>query len=191
MLKKLSLLFFIFVNLSFAMTKDNIESQMSNKINQAMIILQDSTLSKEQKADKIISHMSSIFDYDLMSKLSLGKKWKELSKEKKAEFTKLFTKKLKNSYTDKLDLYDDEKFEILGKEESKKNRITLKTQLISKNEKYDINYKFYKVKNIDNWLIYDVDIVGISLIQTYRNQFAGFLKDNSFDELLINLKNSK
>ncbi len=191
MLKKLSLLFFIFVNLSFAMTKDNIESQMSNKINQAMIILQDSTLSKEQKADKIISHMSSIFDYDLMSKLSLGKNWKEISKEQRAEFTKLFTQKLKNSYTDKLDLYDDEKFEILGKEESKKNRITLKTQLISKNEKYDINYKFYKVKNIDNWLIYDVDIVGISLIQTYRNQFAGFLKDNSFDELLINLKNSK
>ncbi len=192
MFQKLILTLFIFANLSFAITKENIQTEMGNKIDKVLIILKDSKLSKEQKANEIILQMNSAFDYTLMSRLSLGKIWKEISEEKRVQFIKLFTQKLKDSYIEKLDLYTDELVEIVGIEESKKNRVILKTQLIGKDEKYDINYKFYKIKDTnDTWLIYDIDIIGVSIIQTYRKQFSGFLKENSFDELLAHLKNKK
>ena len=37
--------------------------------------------------------------------------------------------------------------------------------------------------------IYDIDLVGVSIIQTYRQQFAGLLKEKSFDEMFKQFKN--
>ncbi|PLY07579.1 MAG: toluene tolerance protein [Arcobacter sp.] len=181
----------IFTSLSFAMTQAEIKSEMSNKIDKVILVLKDSKISKENKITEIIQTMDSTFDYDLMSRLSLGNTWKEISSEQQKQFTELFTKKLKNSYVEKLDLYTDELVHILGTEQTKRNRLTLNTQLIGKESKHDINYKFYKKKNEDNWLIYDVDLIGVSIIQTYRKQFSGFLKEKSFNDLLAFLENSK
>jgi len=38
-----------------------------------------------------------------------------------------------------------------------------------------------------SWFIYDVNLVGVSIIQTYRKQFSEFLKTKSFDQLLKSL----
>ena len=188
MFKILISTFLLFTTLSFAMTQGEIKTEMSNKIDKVLLILKDSKLSKDEKAKEIISIMTHVFDYDLMSRLSLGSTWKEISEKQKSEFSTLFTKKLKDSYIEKLDLYTDELVEILGVEQTKKTRIELKTQLIGKDAKHDIIYKFYKKKNEDNWLIYDVDLIGVSIIQTYRKQFSGFLNEKSFDELIAYLK---
>ena len=120
-----------------------------------------------------------------MSKLSLGRTWKEINKEQQNEFVNLFTKELKNSYVSKLDLYTDELVKILGTNTPKPNRLELQTVLVGKTDKYEINYKFYQTsKDEDKWLIYDVELVGVSIIQTYRQQYAGFLKEKSFPQLI-------
>ncbi len=186
----LKILFSLLLVLNFtyaSFQKDNIEAQMENAIDKVLMILKDSNLAKERKAEEIINLMNPIFDYELMSRLSLGKQWNLLPQEKKDDFIKVFTEKLKNSYVEKLDLYTDELVETLGKDQPKANRIILKTQLVGKEEKYQINYKFYE-KSENSWLIYDVDLLGVSIIQTYRKQFSGFLKDKTFDELLSFLK---
>lgn len=191
MFKLLVSIFFLFSSLSFAITETEIKSEMTSKIDKVLLILKDNKLEKRQKGEEIISIMSPVFDYSLMSRLSLGKKWKTISQSQKDEFTHIFTQKLKDSYIEKLDLYTDELVEILDTKKTKKTRLLLKTQLVGKEKKYDINYKFYKKKTEDSWLIYDVDLLGVSIIQTYRKQFAGFLKDKSFEELLVHLKTKK
>ena len=65
------------------------------------------------------------------------------------------------------------------------------TELLGKDGVYKINYNFYnKSKDSEQWLIYDVDLVGVSIIQTYRQQFAGLLKEKTFDEMLVLLEKS-
>ncbi|WP_321314925.1 ABC transporter substrate-binding protein [Halarcobacter sp.] len=186
MFGKIILSCFLIISFSFGMSKDEIKSEMSNKIDKVLIILKDSKLNKDKKTEEIITIMNSLFDYTLMSRLSLGRTWSEINDKQKNDFVKLFTQKLKNSYVDKLNLYTDELVEILGTEQPKTNRIVLKTQLVGKEDKYNIDYKFYE-KNSDNWLIYDVNLLGVSIIQTYRQQFAGFLKDKTFEDLMANL----
>lgn len=186
MFVKLILSFLLIVSCSFGMTKDEIKVKMSNKIDKVLMILKDSKIEKDKKVEEIVSIMNSLFDYTLMSRLSLGRTWNQLSDEQKKQFENLFTKKLKDSYVEKLNLYTDELVKILGTEQPKTNRIILKTQLIGKEDKYDIDYKFYEKHN-NHWLIYDVNLLGVSIIQTYRQQFSGFLKDKSFDELIANL----
>ena len=48
-------------------------------------------------------------------------------------------------------------------------------------------YKFYLTKKGD-WLVYDVSVVGVSFLQSYRSQYAAYLKEHSFKELLNKLK---
>ena len=118
------------------------------------------------------------------------KTWLSINNTQRKEFIKAFETKLKNSYIDKLDLYTDQEIEIHSLEKLNPKRIKLLTYLIGKDDKYEIEYKFYKNEK-DDWLIYDVNIIGVSIMQTYRQQFAGYLKNNSFKDLLVTLNNSK
>ena len=175
-------------NVSFAIPEADIPSFMQSNIDLATTILRDKKMPKPQKTEKLFAIFDSIFDYTLMSQLSLGgKQWASLSSSKQTEFTKLFEMKLKTSYMEKLDLYTDEKIVIKNLEKIKDTRIHLTTHLMKNSEVYEIIYKFYKDKN-GSWMIYDVDILGVSIIQTYRTQFADILTKDSFDSLLEKLK---
>ena len=64
----------------------------------------------------------------------------------------------------------------------------LKTQVIGEQKNYDIDFKFYP--NGSDWRIYDVDIVGVSLIQTYRSQLGDVTQSLGFDELIKRLNST-
>lgn len=192
-LRKISFLFLIisvFTTSLFAIEESKIKDVMKEKIDSVIAILQEKDKTKAEKTNKIFSIMDQFFDYKIMSQISLGRDWKSLSEEQKNEFTKAFELKLKNSYIDKLDLYTDQKIEVASLEKLNPKRIKLLTYLVGKDDKYEIEYKFYKNNN-DDWLIYDVNIIGVSIMQTYRQQFAGYLEKNSFKDLLVSLNNPK
>ena len=89
---------------------------------------------------------------------------------------------------EKLDLYTDEEVIIGDAKQTKKKRAVLTTYLVSEDDKKEMIYKFRKHKK-RGWVVYDVDILGVSFIQTYRSQFSGVLKNKSMDELIEDLKN--
>ncbi|CAA6810780.1 MAG: Putative periplasmic protein [uncultured Sulfurovum sp.] len=171
----------------FAIEEANIKSEMDSKIQTITSILQDNTISSAQKQESISPTVDTIFDYKTMSKISLGKKWKTLTTSQQDNFSQKFEAKLKNSYFEKLELYTNEKVLVKEQTKVKSTRIHLHTDIIGLEETYEIIYKFYKVKNSSDWLIYDIDITGVSIIQTYRKQFSEFLATKSFNELLESL----
>lgn len=171
-----------------ALEEQDISSFMQTNIDLATTILRDKKLQKSEKSEKLFVIFDSIFDYNLMAQLAIGgKQWSSLLPAKQMEFSKLFEMKLKNSYMEKLDLYTDEKIVIKNLEKIKDTRIHLTTHLMKNSEVYEIIYKFYKDKN-GSWMIYDVDILGVSIIQTYRTQFADILAKEPFEKLLDKLK---
>jgi len=174
----------------FADDKSDIKEMMKETIGSVTTLIQDKKITKEERNKKIEALVTPLFDYALMGRLSIGKKqWKKLSTQERSEFSHLFEARVTQSYISKLDLYSDEVVAI-DDAIKVKSRIHLPTHLMSKNEKRDILYKFYKSKK-RGWLIYDVDILGVSLIQTYRTQFSGILKNDSFAVLLEKLKTEK
>jgi phospholipid transport system substrate-binding protein len=174
-----------------AMKQDEIQQTMTKKIDNVLSILEQKSLPMNKKGEQIIKIIDEVFDYELMARIALGKEtWDTLSEQKQKEFTKIFENKLKNSYIEKLELYNDQKVKIVGLNPYNKNRLQLETELLGKEGIYKINYNFYnKSKDTEQWLIYDVDLVGVSIIQTYRQQFAGLLKEKTFDEMLVLLEN--
>jgi phospholipid transport system substrate-binding protein len=187
---KVLLLVLFTITSANAMKQDEIQSVMTKKIDSVLTILEQKNVPFSKKGEEIIKIIDEVFDYELMARIALGKEtWDTLSEQKQKEFTKIFETKLKNSYIEKLELYNDQKVKIIGLNPYKNARLQLETELLGKEGIYKINYNFYnKSKDSEQWLIYDVDLVGVSIIQTYRQQFAGLLKEKTFDEMLVLLE---
>ena len=175
----------------FADEVSEIRRMTKEKVDIVINTLKDNSLSKEEKKDAILNTVDGLFDFDRMAKLSLGKKyWKSLSKDGRKEFSKLFVERLKQSYIDKLDLYTDEEVVVDEARQKKKNRVEVLTYLVTKDDKKEMTYKLYKSRK-KGWMVYDVEVLGVSIVQTYRSQFSGFLKKSSMDELMHRLRSSK
>jgi len=187
MLKKTLVLLLITLVSCYGVEEQNIKRVMDAKTKQSIKILKDPSLSYKKKEAKIIKIMDPIFSYATMAKISLGKKWKTLTKQEKKAFSKAFEHKIKISYIDKLKLYKNQKVVTSKPKKIKKNRITLTTKIIGSNETYKIINSFYKKRHSNQWYIYDVKLAGVSIIQTYRKQFSAFLKTKSFQQLLNSL----
>ncbi len=189
MLGLLLVLFF----LPFAALADErteVKKTMTNKIEVVLQLLRDPNLDKATRNQKILNTVNPIFDFKLMAHLSLGQKyWKQFSAAQKKEFSTLFVKRLQESYLEKLDLYTDEDVTIDAVKQSKANRIEIVSHLVTKDDKKEMIYKFHRDKK-KGWMVYDVEILGVSIVQTYRSQFAGVLKTGSVEALLKKLQNS-
>ena len=167
-----------------------IQAMTKEKVDLVIQTLKDTSLSKKEKKEGILKTIDGLFDFNLMARLSLGKEnWKPLSKSKRKEFSKLFVERLKQSYLDKLDLYTDEEVVVGEAKLTKKNRVEVLTYLITKDDKKEMTYKLYKSKK-KRWMVYDVDVLGVSIVQTYRSQFSGILKKESMEQLMERMRSS-
>ena len=168
--------------------KSAAEEVLKSKLEAVISVLQKKEVEQETKKKEIIEIVTPIFDFSLMAKLTLGRKyWPGLTKEKKERFTELFVKRLKESYREKLTryTYTDEKI-LYNAPIQVKKKIHIPTDLISKDNKISMLYKLYKSKH--NWKIYDIEIEGVSIIRTYRSQFTQVLSSGTIDDLLIKLE---
>ncbi len=186
-LSLLSLLFVISVPASSS-ELSVITNVMYEKVNAIMVILKNEKLLKYEQDAKIGDLSEGLFDYSLMSRLSVGKKmWKKATQEQKKDFVHFFQMRMKKSYIEKAHLLSDEKVTVNDAVQIKSTRIHLTVMIHGKDENTDIIYKYYRAKNKE-WLIYDVEIAGISILKTYRAQFKEVLDDGDMQELINQLK---
>jgi phospholipid transport system substrate-binding protein len=149
-------------------------------------VLQDKDLDQEARVRKINKIVSPIFDFPLMAKLALGRKyWPKLTVSQRQKFTGLFIERLRISYREKISLYTNE--EVLFKPAvKKKNMIYIPMELKSKDKKIALMHKLRKVDK--RWKVYDVEIQGISILLTYRSQFDDILSKGTVEDLLSRLE---
>lgn len=174
-----------------ALLKDEIVPVMTENIDYVINSLKEKELDQDEFIKDIFERFEGVFDFSLMARLSLGaSQWKDLSSDERDRFEKHFVDKMKRSFVQRLELYTDEEVVVKEVEEvkvGKATRIYLLTELVGDEKNYSIVYKFHNAGD-DSWMIYDVDILDVSLIQTYRSQFDGYLKTHSLDELISWLK---
>jgi len=168
--------------------KSDAEKMLKSKLDAAIEVLQKKDAEIQVKNKKIEEIMMPIFDFSLMAKLTLGRKyWPELTNENKDRFTELFTKLMTESYRKKLTRYTDEKI-IYEPPTQIEGKIQIPTYLISKGQKTLILYKLYKSEN--DWKIYDIEIEGVSIIRSYQSQFDHILQTGTVDDLLLKMEKS-
>ena len=190
-LKYLLLIAFAFVLPATAgeITKEEeIKQMMIKKSDTFFAIMADKSLEDKVRKEKVLDEIGPLFDFKLMSRLALNKKiWKSLTKAQRKEFSEVFVSRIQASYLSKLDIFADVEVEIGDSVRIKKNRIELTALIKTKADTKKLVYKFYQTKK-KKWLIYDISVVGVSFLQSYRAQYSSYLKEHSFEELIEKLK---
>ncbi|MBU2649096.1 ABC transporter substrate-binding protein [bacterium] len=183
----LSMIFaLVFAQPSMASDQSEVKDIVERNIKIVIDYVKDKGLDKQTRNQKIIDTVVPFFDFDFMAKVCLGKEqWNALNDADQKKFTDLFVKRLQESYLEKLDLYTDEQV-VVDTAKKVKSRIYVVTYLVSKGDRMEMIYKFKESGN--EWKVYDLEILGVSMVLTYRSQFAGFLKSNSMDDLMKKLE---
>ena len=168
--------------------KSAAEEFIKSNLDAVFTILQKEDIAPQARKSEVVEIVTPMFDFKLMAKLSLGKKyWQGLSDGQKERFTEQFIKRLRQSYLNKLTAYTDEKI-IYESPVAVKKKVHVPTLLISKGKKISMLYKLYSSNN--TWKIYDVESEGVSIIRSYRSQFNEILQNGSFDDLLQKMQKS-
>jgi phospholipid transport system substrate-binding protein len=171
-----------------AADKISAEALLKKNLEAVFAVLEKKDLTQETKKKEIVDIVTPMFDFSLMAKLTLGKKyWPGLTEEQRERFTQLFINRLRTSYLGRLTLYTDEKV-LFEPPAEIKDKIHILTYLVSKDKKISILYKFYDSQT--SWKIYDLEIQGVSIIRSYRAQFDQVLQNGSFEDLLTKMEKS-
>ena len=185
----------VLVQSIYANDQQDLKELFLQKIHTITTIVQDQTITKDERNSKIVALLKPTMDFEIMAKLSLGsREWAKLNQEQKTKFVELYVERMKQSYSAKLDAYDGQEIEVTDILQPKPNRIELVTNIVNPENKLEITYKYYKPasheEGKDKWLIYDVAISGISILKTDRAQFSEFLQTKTIDDLISKLSNS-
>jgi phospholipid transport system substrate-binding protein len=139
---------------------------------------------KKDKATRVrLIEQSALrrIDYQEMSKRSLEQTWNTLSKSQRAEFLRLFTALLKASYADKLDDFAKSTVTMLG-ETRKGDGAEVRIQVNRTNDKIPV--RFQLLKGPQGWMIYDLIVEDVSLVDNFRTEFGRIIRASSFTALL-------
>jgi phospholipid transport system substrate-binding protein len=159
---------------------------IQDQVNQVLDVLRDPTLqgesAKAAKEEKIWAIINNIFDYDELSKRTLGRNWKKLNADQQKEFSDLFSELLGTVYMDRILEYTDENVVFDKETMLAENKSEVRSKIITKSAEIPINYRM--VGKNGQWKVYDVIIEGVSLIKNYRTQFREILMNKSPEDLL-------
>ena len=183
-----SLLVFLLHNLAFSISENEANKFIVDIGNHAIKILKIPVDDKEKRKKELQNLLQQKFDMPFIAKIILGKKiYKETAKEKFNEFTKVFELHIVKVYSSQLGTYKGQKFTVNNTELKKKDAFVYST---IESPDYPTTNIVWRVRSRENNLkVIDMQVEGVSLLRTKRNDFEMVLNSQGLDGLIITLNN--
>ncbi|MBW1818362.1 MAG: ABC transporter substrate-binding protein [Deltaproteobacteria bacterium] len=163
--------------------------QIKETTNNILAIVSDPALAvperEEERKIRIREAVKGRFYWEEMSRRALARHWAKRTEAEKEEFIDLFGKLLERTYLEKVEGYSGEKVMYTGEvtDERYPDRAIVKVNIVTHTDtEIAVAYKVRKVG--DQWLVYDIAIEGVSMVNNYRKQFRGM----KYPEIVKRLK---
>ena len=123
-------------------------------------------------------------DLPEMSKRVLPPKvWNNATASQRVEFQREFTRLVIRTYASALTSYQDQEIKIYPARASAGNSVEIRSVITSSNSS-PISVTYRLLKSGGNWKLYDMSVEGVSLISSFRSQFADILARGNMQDLL-------
>ncbi len=182
---------FFISKISFAVTyNSNPQIFISELVGDAIKILNDKTVSVQEKNKAIEKIARENVDIKAIGLYSLGKIRKNLDDKTMSEYHELFEKYFLKSLTSRLTDYSSQKFSVTDSTQKNEKYTIVHTKVESDSSQPEIkvDWRVY-TKDPQKPLIRDLIVEGLSLAKTQKEEFASILisNDNSMKVLLTKL----
>ena len=137
--------------------------------------------------------MNATFDFREAARLAMGREWEARTTSERDEFVQLFAALLERAYMSQMSsragAQDGLAIRYLG-ESVEGNRATVATVMGHRGGK-EIPLEYRMIQDGERWAVYDVEVGGMSLVASYRAQFAKVIRQSSYAELVVRLKGTQ
>jgi phospholipid transport system substrate-binding protein len=130
--------------------------------------------------EKIIPHV----DFPRMTALAAGRFWREATPQQQKELTREFRSLLVYTYSGAISQIKDQKLEFKPLRASPGDtEVEVRSQVVQpRGEPIQLNYRLAKTDS--EWKIYDVNVLGAWLVETYKGNFAAEISRGGIDGLI-------
>ena len=117
------------------------------------------------------------------TEMAMGPNWKKASTEQQAQLTTEFKNLLIRTYSGALSQLRDQtvQFKTLRAAPDDKE-VVVKTVVLGRGDPVPLDYRLEKTDK--GWKVYDMNIMGVWLVEAYRNQFANQISQNGIEGLV-------
>jgi phospholipid transport system substrate-binding protein len=134
--------------------------------------------------EKVAPH----FDFERITRLAVGRSWRDATPEQRKQLVEEFRKMLIRSYSAAYTTYRHIVIEVKplkmqpGEDDVQVNTVI---KLPGGAPPIDVGYSMFKAS--PDWKVYDVSVGGVSLVTTYRSSFAEQIRQGGIDGLIKSL----
>jgi phospholipid transport system substrate-binding protein len=138
-------------------------------------------------ADLVETRILPHFDFGRMTQIAVARNWRTATPEQQAALTAEFKTLLVRTYSAALSGYRDQVIEYRPLHApADATEVTVRSEVRQPGrERMTLDYDMEKTPV--GWKVYDIKIAGISMVTTYRDSFAGKVRDGGIEGLIKSL----
>lgn len=132
---------------------------------------------------KLLPHV----DEERVAQWILGRNWRAASAEQQQRFIDAFTGLLLRTYATALREYDSQEIRYLPAGAAQGDTAVVRTQIVRPDgPPVGVDYKL--TRRSGSWKVYDVAIESVSMVVTYRAEYASIIQRDGLDGLIARLE---
>jgi len=117
------------------------------------------------------------------TEMAMGANWKKATPEQQAQLVSEFKNLLIRTYSGALSQLRDQTIQFKPLRAAPDDKeVVVKTVVIGRGDPVPLDYRLEKTAN--GWRVYDMNIMGVWLVEAYRNQFANQISQNGVEGLV-------
>jgi phospholipid transport system substrate-binding protein len=144
---------------------------------------------RKKTIDLVETKILPYFDFTRMTRLAMGKNWRQADSQQQQTLVNEFRTLLVNTYASAFTAYKDQTVDIKPlRIESGDTDVVVRTVINQQNGEPPVAID-YNMEKIDNgWKVYDFTVEGVRWVQNYRNTFNNEVQNGGVDGLIKTLQ---
>lgn len=138
-------------------------------------------------AELVDAKILPYFDFTRMTQLALAVNWRRATPDQQKALTQEFRTLLVRTYSTALSSYRDQVIEFKPlRARPEDTEVTVRSEVKQKGAQ-PVTIDYDMEKTAAGWKVFDVKVGGVSLITTYKDDFANQVRDSGVDGLIKTL----
>ena len=186
---KLALLTLVLASALAVVTRasnEDAETTLRAAVDQVLTVAQKAK-SGSSMADQITPVLLRYVCFESMTRRAVGPGWRQFTPDQKAEATKLFTKLIIRSYSEKFTPGEQPDTKYLKSSSPGAGKVEIPTITVYKGSRYNVTYR---MEDRGKWMVTDILAEGVSLVANYRAQFDALVRKGGAGAVIASLKQS-
>lgn len=125
-------------------------------------------------------------NFTRMTASAVGRSWRQATPEQQKKLQDEFKSLLIRTYSGALSQVKDQTINVKPlRAAAGDTEVVVRTEVLGRGDPIQLDYRLEKTAT--NWKIYDLNVLGVWLVETYRNQFAQEINAKGIDGLIASL----